>query len=310
MMHKIVVVGSINMDIVNRVERHPSPGETISGKGVLYFAGGKGANQAVAAAQSHVYVTMVGSLGKDAFAVDLKSALTLKNVDTSWILEKEGTSGIAFITVDDLGENIIILEKGANGTFSPEDLSSTPVMFDKDTTLLLQNEIPFATNLRAMELAKRGGSRIIFNPAPVLELSNDIIQMIDLLILNEKEAEALSGVRISNEMDAQIAIEKLLDAGGNSIIITLGDKGSLYANRMERGKLLCPAYKVKPVDTTAAGDTFIGAYAAASGAGMSVDQSLQYASAAAAIVVTREGAQSSIPTKEEIVAFMHLYKQT
>ncbi|MBP1995186.1 ribokinase [Paenibacillus eucommiae] len=303
MMRKIVVVGSMNMDIVNRVERHPMPGETISGKGVSYYTGGKGANQAVAAAQSQVHVSMVGAIGKDAFGAELKSALALKDVHTDWIKEMEGTSGIAFITVDDLAENIIILAEGANGAFSPEELTLMPVVFDKDTTVLLQNEIPWETNLLAMNLARQAGSRVIFNPAPALKIPTDILPLIDLLILNEKEAEAISGVQISNQADAQTAVEKLLDAGGNSVIITLGDKGSLYADRVE-GMFFSPAYKVKPVDTTAAGDTFIGAYAAASGTGMTVSQSLQYASAAAAIVVTREGAQSSIPTKAEILTFI------
>jgi len=230
-MHKIVVVGSLNMDIVNRVERHPSPGETISGKGVMYFSGGKGANQAVAAAQSQANASMVGAIGKDAFAGELKTSLEQKGVNTSWIIEKSGTTGIAFITVDDLAENIIILAEGANGTFSADDLSLIPVVFDKATTLLLQNEIPWETNLLAIELARKAGSRIVFNPAPALIIPNEILQLIDLLILNEREAEMLSGVQISNKVSAQIAIEKLLDVGANSIIITLGDKGSLYANR-------------------------------------------------------------------------------
>jgi len=301
---QLAVIGSINMDVVNQVVKHPMPGETIHGRGTSYHPGGKGANQAVAAARAGAAVRMAGAVGTDFFGPVLLDALAGHGVHTGTVLPLESTSGLAFITVDAEGENSIILSAGANGRFTPERLRSIWPELEGCSAVLLQNEIPWDTTFAAMKLAQDRGMRIYFNPAPALRPQQETFPLLHCLILNETEAGFITGRILSNdESEEEVAIHQLLDCGAESVILTLGGKGLLYGDR-NGGRLRLPAYQVQPVDTTAAGDTFIGAYAAAKEQGNSVEDALRFAAAAAAIAVTRNGAQESVPSRAEILAFL------
>jgi ribokinase len=301
-MSKIVVVGSINVDIVNRVKEYPVPGQTINSEGTEFFYGGKGANQAVAAARSGGNVSMVGAVGTDPFGKEVLGALQGQGVDTSNITAKPGATGMAFITVNAAGQNQIILAEGANGSLLPEDAQRLSIL-DTAKIILLQNEIPWKTNLSVLHMAKAKGIQVLFNPAPAIRIPDDVLQLIGTLILNESEAEYITGHPVNGKDDAVCAIRQLLDRGVNEAIITLGAQGSLYMNH--RGDCtFTPAVPVKAVDTTSAGDTFIGYYAARICSGKPVEEALQYATAAAAFSVTRNGAQASIPGYEEVDQFI------
>ncbi|WP_248927047.1 ribokinase [Paenibacillus hamazuiensis] len=301
-MKQIVIIGSINMDVINRVKKHPVPGETIKSFSTAYMPGGKGANQAVAAARSGARVAMAGAVGSDAFASELVASLRASGVDTGFVLRKEGTSGLAFITVDESGENNIILAEGANGALTPEDLA--PVWERPELlAILLQNEIPWETNREAMHKAKERGVRVIFNPAPAMSLPADMLPYIGTLVLNQSEAEQVTGLRAERPDEAERAAEQLIASGVGEVIITLGAEGSLYMNKQGE-RIFTPAFRVQAVDTTAAGDTFIGAFAASLAAGKAVRDALVFASAAAALTVTRKGAQESIPDADEIERFL------
>lgn len=291
------------MDVVNLVHKHPLPGETIKGLGTMYSPGGKGANQAVAASQAGAQVTFIGAVGRDAFAAELISTLQGFGVRSDLIVHKEGTSGIAFITVDMSGENHIILSEGANGLLSVKDVEPLLAELKSADAVLLQNEIPWETTRFVMEEARKLGIRVYFNPAPALSMPSDVLSLVDTILLNETEAETLTGLSVSNEMEELQAAARLMDSGAKSVVLTLGDKGALFTHRS--GTVIrMPAFRVDPVDTTAAGDTFIGALAAAVHTQEITEEALRFASAAAAIKVTRKGAQMVIPARSEIEAFL------
>ncbi|RUS46021.1 ribokinase [Cohnella sp. AR92] len=297
-MSQIVVIGSINMDIVNQVEQFPLPGETIHGKGVSYLPGGKGANQAVAAALAGGQVEMVGAVGTDSFGPVLRESLGGYGVGTKHVGAKPGSSGLAFITVSDSGENQIILAEGSNGQVLPGDVDKELLAGAK--AVMLQNEIPWETNLQAMRMCREiGHVRLVYNPAPVRPIPQEAYELIDLLVVNETEAEGLTGLAVVSQEDAAAAAAELIRRGAGSALVTLGSKGAYYAGA-DGERLFAPARKVRAIDTTAAGDTFIGALVAAGTNGLPMEEALSYAAAAAAIAVTRPGAQASIPTREEI----------
>ncbi|MFM9328616.1 ribokinase [Paenibacillus mesotrionivorans] len=304
-MGKIAVVGSINMDVVNRVERHPLPGETVSGLETAYIPGGKGANQAVAAARAGAQVLMIGAVGQDPFGGPLVEALGKAGVNTAGVLEKEGTSGMAFITVDAHGENNIILSPGANGRLSAEDMEAGLIGAAGGSGgaglggVLLQNEIPWETTAAAVRRARTYGAAVYLNPAPARKVEDEVLALVDVLVVNETEAAAISGLEVASREHAEAAAEWLLGRGVGEVIVTLGAAGVVYASK-EGERISAPAFRVEAVDTTAAGDTFIGAYAAARDRGASVQEALRWANAAAAIAVTRPGAQSSIPSADEV----------
>ncbi|OCT15125.1 ribokinase [Paenibacillus pectinilyticus] len=300
-MKSIYVIGSINMDIINELEQFPLPGQTVEGLQTHYQPGGKGANQAVAAAKAGSQVHMVGAIGYDAFKAPLLASLQNNGVGTTYVLPKECGSGLAFITVNREGENTIILSPGANNQLTLQDLPSQ--LWQEAALILLQNEIPWDLTETIIQSANQHGIPVWMNPAPALVLPAELYASIHTLILNETEAEQLTMQSISNEADAVLAASQLLRNGTHRVILTLGSKGLLYGK--ETGQLLhFPAYPVLPVDTTAAGDTFIGAFASAWLRGLSYPEGIKFASAAAAIAVTRFGAQSSVPTEGEIDAFM------
>ncbi|CAG7616484.1 Ribokinase [Paenibacillus solanacearum] len=303
-MGNIITVGSMNMDFVYYVSRHPLPGETVHSVRTETKAGGKGANQAVAAALSGAEVTMVGALGKDPYSEDVLAGLHGHGIDTSSIVLVNGAIGTAFITVDASGQNSIVLNGGANAQLKVQDLTRLPELFEPSSVMLLQNEIPWVCTQYAIETAHRCGVPVCFNPAPALTIPLRLFPLIDTMVLNETEAAWVTGVKLDGDESAlRQAAGALIRSGVKEVILTLGDKGSFYMNEQEE-IIHTPAFKVNVEDTTAAGDTFIGSFLAARQKGMSTESCLQWASAASAIAVSRAGAQSSIPDAEEVEAFL------
>ncbi|QQE79935.1 ribokinase [Alicyclobacillus sp. SO9] len=300
-MMKIVVVGSINMDVVNQVKHHPQIGETVHGIATAYSAGGKGANQAVAAAKSGAQVTMLGAVGSDGFGQDLLGGLAEYGIHTAEIQVKNGTSGLAFITVSEAGENSIILSAGANGRLEVEDVKHARSTLQDADILLLQNEIPWDTTRFAMEFAHRYNVKVYLNPAPAMELPQEVYPWIDTLIVNESEASMLTGKPVHSVADARQAAQVFIEYGVSAAVVTLGASGSLYLNQIGT-EVQTPSFPVKAVDTTAAGDTFIGALA--SRADSDIGAALRYATAAAALTVAKQGAQTSIPSLHEVEKFI------
>ncbi|KMY48663.1 ribokinase [Peribacillus loiseleuriae] len=304
-MSKILVIGSMNMDIVTRVNRHPLPGETIHGLETSFFSGGKGANQAVAAARSGATVTMAGALGEDFFGKEIREILLKDSIDLKYVKNKNQTTGMALITIDVLGENNIILNKGTNGLLTEEDLAEIDwLQYD---AILMQNEIPWETNAYILEKMNEFKIKTIFNPAPALPINNQYLQMIDLLILNELEVAEITEMAVEAEEDALRAAQILIKRGVSEVIITLGKKGAIYMNKTGT-YYKSSAFDVQAVDTTAAGDTFIGAFVTSYLSNDDVVTSLRYAAAAAAIAVTLEGAQNSIPYSNQVNTFIEKKK--
>ncbi|MFD3696008.1 ribokinase [Streptomyces sp. NPDC058646] len=304
-MTAIAVLGSTNMDLVAYVPKAPRLGETVTGRAFRTVPGGKGANQAVAAARSGGEVVMIGAVGADDFGVRLRSALTASGVDTAALRTVEGASGTAHITVDDEGANSIIVIPGANAQVTGLEAGDESRIVAADC-LLLQLELPLDAVLAgALAARAHGGIRTVLTPAPAPgappggsrgTLLAELLAVTDLLVPNEHEAAALTGLT-----DPHRAAEALLEQVPE-VVVTLGSAGSLYAAR-GREPLTVPAPRVRAVDTTAAGDTFVGALAVALGEGRPMDSALAWASCAAALSVQRPGAQDSMPTRAEVVAF-------
>jgi ribokinase len=300
---RIVVVGSINVDIVNRVETYPVPGQTIKSASTEFYYGGKGSNQAVAAARAGGSVAMVGAVGTDSFGKEVIGALQRQGIDTSAISAKAGPTGMASILVDRSGQNQIVLAEGANGAVTPMDVPHDT--FEHARLILLQNEIGWETNFSVLNMARTRGIPVVFNPAPALVLPEEALPLIGTLVLNESEAEFMSGMSVGSVEEAELAARHFLSGGVSEVIVTLGAQGSLYMDSAGTG-IFSPSFPVKAVDTTSAGDTFIGYYAAGICVGKGTEEALQYASAAAALSVTRSGAQASIPAQEEVVRFINV----
>lgn len=300
-MTKLLVAGSMNMDMVTRVMRHPAPGETIHGQGTNFFFGGKGANQAVAAARSGAAVHMAGALGNDAFGREILSGLSAEGINVDHVIMKPVGTGTAVITVDAEGENTIVLSAGANGAYAPDDVKE--IDFTNYYAVLLQNEIPWETNRAILLQAKEAGIRAVFNPAPAMRMDPQFLPLLDLLILNEIEAEAICGMPAGSSDQAKRAGERLVKSGVRAVIITLGSRGAVYADNSGE-MMVIPSFRVTAIDTTAAGDTFIGAFAARYYSGHPLSFCLRYASASAALAVSVKGAQSSIPTEVQVLKFM------
>jgi len=294
---KILVVGSLNMDLCVETPRVPTMGETILGGGFFTSPGGKGANQAVAAARLGADVAMLGRVGRDAFGAQLVENLRLNAVDTSHILAAEAApTGVAVILLSG-GDNCIIVDPGANALLTPGDIEAMEAVVAASDMLVLQLEIPLATARRAMELAHAHGVRVLLNPAPAQRLPADFLALADLLTPNETECELLTGLA-----DERQGAQALLDMGVSRVVVTLGGKGVLCADG-ER-MLHKPALPVRAVDTTAAGDCFTGALAVSLAGGAPFGEAVDFAQAAAALTVMRKGAQASLPTCAEAEAFI------
>ncbi|MFD7479792.1 ribokinase [Streptomyces sp. NPDC059837] len=293
-MTHIAVLGSTNMDLVAYVAKAPQRGETVTGREFRTIPGGKGANQAVAAAHAGADVSMIGAVGADAFGSQLRTTLEHSGVDTDHLRTTEGPSGTAHIVVDDEGGNEIVVVPGANGTVDHLAPGDEALITSADA-LLLQLEIPLAAVLAGAEAARRHGVRTILTPSPVQSLPPELLASIDLLVPNEHEAAALTGLT-----DPRDAATALLDQVPE-VVVTLGAAGSLYASRGAE-PLTAPAPRVTAVDSTGAGDTFVGTLAVALAEGRPMRAALAWASTAASMSVQRPGASSSMPYRSEIDA--------
>jgi len=295
-MPKILVVGSLNADLVVRAPRFPRPGETISGEDLQVIPGGKGANQAVAAARLGAHVSMLGRVGRDNFGGFLLDNLKSNNVDSQLVQRDDASTGTAIIVVDADGQNSIVLSPGANGKVFPLDVEHAS--FSTFDLLLLQLEIPIPTVLRAAQLARQNGVRVLLNPAPAKELPDEMIALADFLIPNETELSLLTGMEVRDVPSAEAAAKKLLERGAQNVIVTLGSKGALIVNK-QTSKLV-DTFNVDVVDTTAAGDAFIGGFAVALDSASLLADAVRYGCACGALATTKFGAQPSLPTKDEV----------
>jgi ribokinase len=300
-MGRVFVAGSINMDVVATADRHPRIGETVAGNAVSYFPGGKGANQAVAAAKLGAPTTLIGRLGNDAFGDQLKTFLAAQGLDLSLVRETtDANTGTAIITVAD-ADNTIVVIPGANALVTAADVAT--LAFTKDDIAVSQFEIPIPTVRAFFERARAAGATTILNPAPAIEFDRSLLGLVDILILNETELGLLAQIRLSETDDLARLIEAIrsLQAGrGKIICVTLGKRGVLA---LIKGKPLIVAGRtVKPVDTTGAGDCFVGAVAALLAGRKAIRDVLAYANVAASVCVQRMGASPSMPTAAEVEA--------
>ncbi|MBP1648732.1 MAG: ribokinase [Bacteroidetes bacterium] len=299
----VLVVGSANMDLVVRVERFPLPGETIFGTDFKMFPGGKGANQAVCCAKLGQKVRFVGKMGDDLIRERLSASLEQAGVIIdSLIVDPVEPTGTALITVDKNGENEIVVVSGSNMKLRPADVDGVHDIFGSAAVVLLQLEIPLETVVRAAELAHEQQALLILNPAPACSLPASLLRLVDYLTPNESEAQMLTGIPVTRRSSAEAAAKKLVDQGVKNVLLTLGPEGCLLVNS-SRAELF-PACRVRPVDTTAAGDAFNGALAFALSRNEELDQAVRFANAVAGYSVTKLGAQRSMPTLTEVEQFM------
>lgn len=295
---KIAVVGSANTDMVIKADRIPAPGETVIGREFVMAPGGKGANQAVAAARLGAEVTFVARLGSDIFGDRAIAGYEQDGIDTTWIVrDPETASGVALIFVDEAGENSIAVASGANARLTAEDVERAQDAIASADVLLVQLEVPLAAVSRAIELAHSAGVRVILNPAPAREVPTSLLSRVSVATPNEHEIKVVVG-----EGDRVRSVAKMLDAGTQTVLVTLGAQGVLWAEKGQQVRI--PAFRVQAVDTTAAGDAFNGALAYALASELAMQEAIRYASAAAAIAVTRMGAQPSLPTRTEVKVFL------
>ncbi len=302
-MKKIVVIGSSNVDMIMKMDRLPEKGETITDAEFFQFYGGKGANQAVAAARAGGDVAFVNCVGEDAYTPQMVQNFRDDGMDTRFVFhEKDVASGHALVMIGGQGMNYLSVAPGANYRLTPEKIDLALPVIDQADIIMLQYEIPVETIKYIIDLAGKKGIRVLWNFAPARAFDPGYISRVNILVLNEWEAGFLAGIPVEDASDAEKAARKLIKRGVEKVIITLGDQGALAVTRTET--VHDAAHKVEAVDTTAAGDTFCGAFAVAHVEGKPLKESLQFASAAAAICVTRIGAQPSIPTRKEIEEFL------
>lgn len=291
------------MDLVTRASRLPRGGETLVGQSFATVPGGKGANQAVAAARLGAEVAMIGCIGSDAYGAQLRDALLVEGIDCQAVSEVPGSSGVALIVVDDSSQNAIVIVAGSNGQLTPASLLAFDAVLQAAEVIVCQLEVPMDTVGYALKRGCELGKTVILNPAPASgPLPADWYACIDYLIPNESEASALSGVPVDSLDSAKVAATHLLKAGVGKVIVTLGSQGALFADGQGFEHLLAP--KVQAVDTTAAGDTFVGGFAAALASGQSEAEAIRFGQVAAALSVTRAGAQPSIPTLHDVQGFV------
>ena len=298
-MKKIVVLGSTNTDMVISGKKIPVPGETISGGKFLMNPGGKGANQAVAVARLSAKkgaCTFIAKVGNDLFGRETAVRMKKDSIDAKLIVDKKEPSGTALILVDPKGQNVISVALGSNGTLSPKDIAPYRKDIESAAALLMQLETPMETVLAAAKWAKAAGVPVILNPAPAAKLPKDLYRCLEWITPNETEAELLTGVKVTDAQSASKAVDVFLKRGVKHVAITMGVKGVYCGNC----RTLYPAKKVKAVDCVAAGDTFNGAFVVALAEGKGCKDAIAFAQKAAAISVTRPGAQASVPWRKEV----------
>jgi ribokinase len=301
-MGRVFVAGSINMDVVATAERHPKIGETVAGKDVLYFPGGKGANQAVAAAKQGVLTTLIGRLGEDSFGKQLRSYLAAQSIDLGLVRDTpDAHSGTAIITVAN-ADNTIVVIPGANALVDAADVATAPLA--KGDVAVSQFEIPLPAISAFFKHARAAGATTILNPAPARAVGPELLALVDVLVLNETELGVLTGAELGENDEPQYFVEAARPLRGKdrSICITLGRRGVLALTGGEA--VLIPARNVKAIDTTGAGDCFVGALASQLAGNKSMRDALAYANAAASICVQRMGAAPSMPTADEVKAIL------
>ncbi|HQE20140.1 MAG TPA: ribokinase [Aggregatilineales bacterium] len=295
----VVVVGSLNMDLVVRAPRIPAPGETLLGGEFHTVPGGKGANQAVAAARLGARVSMVGRLGADDFATQLLANLEADGIDHSAVIQDASTTtGVALIVVADDGQNSIVVASGANMQVTPDDVDAAAETIAAADVLLLQLEIPLDAVQRAAEIAHEHGVPVVLNPAPARDLPADLLSRVDVLIPNESETALLTGLPVDTRAELEAAARTLLGRGVGTAILTLGARGAMLATGSSVE--LIPTFEVQPVDTTAAGDAFVAGFSVALAEGKPVAEAVRWGNAAGALAVTRMGAQTSLPRRAEL----------
>lgn len=295
----IVVVGSLNMDLVMRTPRVPVGGETLNGHEFSTLPGGKGANQAVACARLGSRVRMIGQVGDDGFGKTLRDGLAADGIDVSGVRTTSAAgTGVAMILVEDIGQNRIVLAAGANGALTPADIDAQASVIEGAALLVVQLEVPLPVVQQAIAIAHRAGVAVLLNPGPAAPLPEAIWPQIDILVPNESEAALLAGIPVSDAASAGAAAKIFRQRGVDCVLVTLGAQGVAVIDAA--GERHLPAQVVKAVDTTAAGDTFIGGLAAGLVEGMSVDAAAALGQSASALCVTRHGAQPSIPYRREI----------
>jgi ribokinase len=296
---KIAVVGSLNMDLIIQSARIPRPGETIIGGTYHTAPGGKGANQAVAAARLGANVAMIGRVGGDAFGAALRENLEQAGVDTRNVVEDLGSAtGVALIVVDTAGENTIVVASGANMELTPTDVAAAAGTITSADVLLLQLESPLEVVMRAAQIARAAGVTVVLNPAPARPLPADLLKVIDVLVPNESETALLTGLPIDSDHACEQAAHRLLALGVRTVVLTLGERGALLTN--PGGNQRVPAFRVTPVDTTAAGDAFVGGFGVALSEGKPAPEAVRWGNAAGALATTRLGAQPSLPDREMV----------
>jgi ribokinase len=301
----VIVVGSANTDMILKCERLPLAGETILGGDFAMAAGGKGANQAVAAVRLGAEVTFVTRLGRDWMGNRAEASYLNEGIHCDFISrEDNAASGVALIMVDASGENLIGVAPGANATLAPEHVASAEAAIRAANVLLVQLEIPLDTVAEAIRLANKWNARVILNPAPARELPAEFYQ--DAIVTpNETEAARLTGIEVVTQEDAERAAKQLLDLGARAVVMTLGERGALLATQAQMR--IIPGFPVQPVDTTAAGDAFNGGLAVALARGENLPDAVRYACAVGALAVTKFGAQPSLPTASEVKRLLMQY---
>ena len=300
-MNKVTVIGSINLDTNLRVKQMPRPGETVHASGHYSAAGGKGANQAVAAVRSGCEVSFIGGVGDDAPGKEMLGLLKSEGINTQGIITaKKESTGQAFITVDDSGQNSITIYAGANYAFGSAEVEQNQDLIINSDFLISQFETPLAATIKGFEIAHESGVKTILNPAPgMAKIPADLLKLTDIITPNETEAETITGIKVTDEKTAQMAAVKLHNQGVKTVIITIGAKGAFYDYQNESE--LVPAFKVNAVDTTAAGDTFIGAMTSLLRPDFSnLRNAVLFANKASSITVQKYGAQPSIPYAKDI----------
>lgn len=299
----LTILGSINADHVISVPYFAKPGETLTGKNYQIAYGGKGANQAVAAARLGAKVAFISCIGSDSIGETMKNAFAQEGIDTTYInTVPQEMTGMAFIQVAQSGENSIVLASGANAHLGEIVVRQSEAQIAQSDCLLMQLETPLSGVELAAQIAKKNGVKVVLNPAPAQILSDELLSLIDIITPNETEAEILTGVTVTDEQSAVEAAQVLHKKGIDCVMITLGEKGVFVSQNGETR--IINGFCVKAVDTTAAGDTFNGGFVTALLEGQSFENAVRFGQAAAAISVTKKGAQSSIPTRQETLDFL------